>query len=156
MINLENIKIMKRTIISISVLILISLSCSRHPDEPVHNSYNTLNSFLKQENLYQTLDIEKVDVDFMSISDTKDFRPDNKNVHSRKLEVTYDFTITGKNKVYLSRATIASKDSVAWQMKTLVLKEKADSTNTVTEKIYTWDLSKNPIKSVSVTKLTKS
>ncbi len=145
-----------RTIISIATLILISLSCSRHPDEPVHSSYNTLNKFLKQENLYQTLDIEKVDVDFMSISDLKDYRPDNKIVHNRKLKATYDFTITGRNKVYLSKATVASTDSVVWHMKILVLKEKTDSSGMVTEKTYKWDLSKDPIKSVSIKKTLKS
>jgi hypothetical protein len=106
--------------------------------------------------LYQTLDIEKVNIDVLSISDYKDYRPDNKIIHNRKLEAIYDFTITGRNKVYLSKAIIASTDSVVWQMKTLVLKEKTDSSNTVTEKTYTWDLSKNPIKSVSTTKVTKS
>ena len=146
---------MKRTSLLISTVILISLSCS-HLDEPVHSSYKSLNGFLKQENLYQTLDIEKVNIDVLSISDYKDYRPDNKIIHNRKLEAIYDFTITGRNKVYLSKAIIASTDSVVWQMKTLVLKEKTDSSNTVTEKTYTWDLSKNPIKSVSTTKVTKS
>lgn len=147
---------MRPTIRLIPILILLSLSCNHHPDEPVHSSYNELNRFLKQENLYQTLDIKKVNVDFVSISDFKDYRPDNKVIHNRKLEAIYDFTITGGNKVYLSKATVVSTDSILWRMKTLVLKEKADSSNTATEKTYTWDLSKDPIKSVFIKKVTKS
>ena len=142
---MENIKMMRPTIQLIPILILILLSCN-HPDEPVHSSYIELNRFLKQENLYQTLDIEKVDVGFVSISDFKDYRPDNKVIHNRKLEAIYDFTITGRNKAYLSKATVVSTDSILWRIKTLVVKEKADSSNTATEKTYTWDLSKDPIK----------
>lgn len=146
---------MKRAILLCTALLLLSLSCT-HPDEPVHISYGELTKFFKQENLYQTLRIEKVNVDFLSISDTKDYRPDNKIIHYRKLEATYDLTITGRNKVYLSKAAIVSKDSVVWQLKTLIIKEKADKSNTASGKTYTWDLSKTPIKSVSTTKVTRS
>lgn len=139
----------------ISALILISLSCG-HPDEPVHSSYNALDQFLKQENLYQTLDVENVNVDSVSISDFNDYRPDNKISHNRKSEVIYDFTMTGRNKVYLSKAAIVSTDSLIWRMKTLIIIEKVDSSNTIIEKTYTWNWSKDSIKRGFTTKVTKN
>ncbi len=146
---------MKKLILLFTALSLLSSSCSQL-NEPTHSSYATLTSFLRQENLYQILGIDEIDIDFLSISDFKDYRPDNKIIHNRKLEVTYNFTINGGDKVYHSKAILASNDSVVWQMKTLVIKEEADSANTIIKKTLSWNLCKALVKSVSVTKVTKS
>lgn len=137
-----------------AVLVLISFSCTQF-NGPDHSSYATLTRFLKQENLYQTLDIDKVDVNFLSVADVKDYRPDNKILHDRKLEVTYDLTMSGGNKLYQSKAIIASTDSVVWQMKSLVVKEERDSSNTVIRKTYTWSLNKGPGILVTTTNVTR-
>lgn len=149
------VKRMKKLILLFAALSLLSSSCS-HLNDPTHSSYATLTSFLRQENLYQTLGIDEIDVNFLSISDLKDYRPDNKIIHDRKLEAAYDFTISGGNKVYHSKAILVSNDNVVWQMKTLVIKEQSDSSKMVIKKTFIWDLSKAPVRSVSVTKVTKS
>ena len=146
---------MIRKTIALFALVWSSVSCGR-PDEPMHSSYGTLTEFLAQENLYQKLAIEKVNVDQLAIVDSKDYRPDNKHMHRRSLEATYDFSVTARNSVYQTKAAIVSKDSINWQMKSLVLRGKADSVNAVTEITYTWAVDKNVIRRTSATKRMES
>jgi hypothetical protein len=133
---------MRYSFVIISLFTSFLIACDTN-DKSSYISYQVLNDFLKTQKLYQRFDIQNINIEDFHLRDSVTYN--NKVLNSRFLSAFYAFRITGKSKELLSKAEVASTDSVHWEVRLLTLIEEENKENLKYKKIYEWKVNKDSV-----------